>query len=45
MSEKENNQKKFDLLECLINYAIRIINVSEQLPENPEKVSFKHSCI
>ncbi len=37
MSEKENNkensQKKFDLQERLINYAVRIIKVSEQLPE------------
>jgi four helix bundle protein len=30
MSEKE---KKFDLQERLIDYAVRIINVSEQLPE------------
>ncbi len=30
---KENNQKKFDLQERLIDYAVRIINVSEQLPE------------
>jgi len=37
MSEKEknteNNQKKFDLQECLIDYAVRIIKVSEQLPD------------
>jgi len=30
MSEKE---KKFDLQERLIDYAVRIIKVSEQLPE------------
>ena len=37
MSEKEknteNNQKKFDLQERLIDYAVRIIKVSEQLPD------------
>ena len=37
MSEKEksgeSNQKKFDLRERLIDYAVRIIKVSEQLPE------------
>jgi hypothetical protein len=37
MSEKEkngeSNQKKFDLKERLIDYAVRIIHVSEQLPE------------
>ncbi|MDP8241940.1 MAG: hypothetical protein RAP70_11850 [Candidatus Celaenobacter antarcticus] len=35
MSEKEknreNNQKKFDLQERLIDYAVRIIKVAEQL--------------
>ncbi len=30
---KENNQKKFDLQERFIDYAVRIINVSDQLPE------------
>lgn len=30
---KENNQKKFDLQERFIDYAVRIIHVSEQLPE------------
>ena len=30
---KENNQKKFDLQERLIDYAVRIIHVSEQLPD------------
>ncbi len=30
---KENNLKKFDLQERFIDYAVRIINVSEQLPE------------
>lgn len=30
---KENNQKKFDLQDRLIDYAVRIINVSEQLPD------------
>jgi len=30
---KENNHKKFDLQERLIDYAVRIINVSEQLPD------------
>ena len=37
MSEKEknreNNQKKFDLQDRLIDYAVRIIKVSEQLPD------------
>ena len=37
MSEKEknteNNQKKFDLQDSLIDYAVRIIKVSEQLPD------------
>ena len=37
MSEKENSgegiQKKFDLQERFIDYAVRIIKVSEQLPE------------
>jgi len=37
MSEKqknnENDLKKFDLQERFIDYAVRIINVSEQLPE------------
>ena len=37
MSEKEksgeSNQKKFDLQERFIDYAVRIIHVSEQLPE------------
>jgi len=37
MSEKEknreNNQKKFDLQERLIDYAVRIIKVAEQLPD------------
>jgi len=37
MSEKEKNgegnQKKFDLKERLIDYAVRIIYVSEQLPD------------
>ena len=37
MSEKENSgegiQKKFDLQERLIDYAVRIIKVSEQLPD------------
>ena len=42
---KENNQKKFDLQERLIDYVVRIISVSEQLPENPRKVSFKLSYI
>ena len=30
---KENNLKKFDLQERFIDYAVRIVNVSEQLPE------------
>ena len=30
---RENNQKKFDLQERLIDYAVRIIKVSEQLPD------------
>ena len=30
---KENNKKKFDLQEHLIDYAVRIIKVSEQLPD------------
>jgi four helix bundle protein len=30
---KENNQKKFDLQDRLIDYAVRIIKVAEQLPE------------
>ncbi len=37
MSEKENSgegiQKKFNLQERFIDYAVRIIKVSEQLPE------------
>jgi len=37
MSEKaknrENNLQNFDLQDRLIDYAVRIINVSEQLPE------------
>ncbi len=33
---KENNQKKFDLQERLSDYAVKIINVSEQLPETKE---------
>ena len=37
MSEKEknreNNQKKFDLQDRLIDYAVRIIHISEQLPD------------
>ncbi len=37
MSEKEknreNNQMKFDLQDRLIDYAVRIIHVSEQLPD------------
>ncbi len=37
MSEKENSgegiQKKFDLQERFIDYAVRIIKVSEQLPD------------
>ena len=37
MSEKENSgesiQKKFDLQERFIDYAVRIIKISEQLPE------------
>ncbi|MDP8203666.1 MAG: four helix bundle protein [Candidatus Tenebribacter mawsonii] len=32
-NNKENNLKKFDLQERFINYAVRIIKVSEQLPE------------
>ncbi|MBL7149732.1 MAG: four helix bundle protein [Candidatus Cloacimonetes bacterium] len=30
---KENNKKKFDLQDRLIDYAVRIIKVSEQLPD------------
>ncbi len=47
MSEKkenrENNQKKFDLQERFIDYAVRIINVSEQFPETKagKHVSFQ----
>ncbi len=37
MSEKEknreSNQKKFDLQDRLIDYAVRIIHVSDQLPD------------
>jgi len=33
MNDKGKNQKKFDLQERFIDYAVRIINVSEQLPE------------
>ncbi|MCK5113378.1 MAG: four helix bundle protein [Phycisphaerae bacterium] len=33
MKKKENNLKKFDLQERLVNYAVRIINVSEQMPD------------
>jgi len=33
VKNKENNQKKFDLQDRLIDYAVRIINVSEQLPD------------
>ena len=37
MGEKEKNkainQKKYDLQERFIDYAVRIINISEQLPE------------
>ena len=37
MSEKEknreSNQKKFDLQDRLIDYAVRIIHVSNQLPD------------
>ena len=40
---RENNQKKFDLQERFIDYAVRIINVSEQLPETKagKHVSFQ----
>ena len=33
MNDKGKNQKKFDLQERFVDYAVRIINVSEQLPE------------
>ncbi|MCD6205507.1 MAG: four helix bundle protein [Candidatus Marinimicrobia bacterium] len=33
MNDKGKNQKKFDLQERFIDYAVRIINVSEPLPE------------
>ncbi len=40
---KENNQKKFDLQDRFIDYAVRIIKASEQLPETKagKHVSFQ----
>ena len=32
MKEKENNQKKFDLQERFVKYAVRIIKISDNLP-------------
>jgi four helix bundle protein len=39
---KEKGSKKFDLLDRLIQYSVRIINVSEQLPNT---ISGKHIAL